>query len=155
MFLFTSGWRIGQTLSLTRDDLDLDGGFAIARAEDTKGKRDARIPLHPMAIEHLRTIEDFNPLVFMWSNGKSTLSKDFVRLKDAAGVKIKGRFHRLRSAFATYNAATLPADVLQTVMQHKAAATTRRYINQAERLRQTDVASRIHAPTLPIAKDAS
>ena len=37
---YMTGWRIGDLLGLRREDLDLDAGTAITRAEDNKGKRD-------------------------------------------------------------------------------------------------------------------
>ncbi|QDU57386.1 tyrosine-type recombinase/integrase [Aeoliella mucimassa] len=149
VFLYTTGWRIGQTLDVRRENLDLEAGTVFARAETTKGNRDARIQLTPMAIDHLLAIKDFYPLVFAWTNHPDTLSKDFVALKKAANVEIPGRFHNLRRGFATNNASILPADVLQHVMQHRDAATTRRYINQAERMRQTEISGLIHCPKLP------
>jgi integrase len=149
VFLYTTGWRKSQAMAIHRDFLDLDGGSVFAPAENTKGNRDARIQLTPMAIEHLRVIQDRYPLVFAWTNHPDTLSKDFVDLKKAAGVELPGRFHNLRRGFATNNASILPADVLQHVMQHRDASTTRRYINQAERMRQTEIGGLIHCPKLP------
>jgi integrase len=149
VFLFTTGWRIGQTMAIHRDHLDLEGAVVFAPAENTKGNRDARIQLTPMAVDHLREIQDFYPMVFAWTNHPDTLSKDFADLKTAAGVEIPGRFHNLRRGFATNNASILPADVLQNIMQHRDASTTRRYINQAERMRQTEIAGLIHCPKLP------
>ena len=49
---YLTGWRISDLLGLRRDDLDLDAGTAITRASDNKGKRDERIKLHPVVIEH-------------------------------------------------------------------------------------------------------
>jgi integrase len=147
-FAFTIGWRIGQILALKRDDLDFSSGTASVRAEDTNGKRDASIELHPWVLDHLKLIVGFEPFVFAWPHHRRTLSADFDRLKDAAGVVMPGQFHRLRYGFATYNAGVLDRDVLQRVMQHASSATTQRYINVVERMRQTKVADRIYVPSI-------
>lgn len=41
-------------IGLRRDDLDLEAGTAVTQAEDNKGKRDERVNLHPVVVEHLR-----------------------------------------------------------------------------------------------------
>ena len=82
---YMTGWRIGSLLALRREDVDLDGGFALSRAEDNKGKRDQRIPLHPLAIEHLRRIVNFSPLVFDWEHGRRAPFDEFWAIQAAAG----------------------------------------------------------------------
>ena len=47
-FTYMTGWRVSEPLALRRDDLDLDVGTAITRAEDNKAKRDNLVPLHPV-----------------------------------------------------------------------------------------------------------
>jgi integrase len=42
---YMTGWRISDLLGLRREDLDLEGGYAVTRFEDNKGKRDDRRPL--------------------------------------------------------------------------------------------------------------
>src|SRR5690606_37005976 len=49
---FMTGWRIGQCLELRWKDVDLAENCIITRAEHNKGKRDARIPVHPVVAEH-------------------------------------------------------------------------------------------------------
>src|SRR5262249_45317709 len=44
---YMTGWRIGDLLAVRRDDVDLENGVAISRAENNKGKRDERVKLHP------------------------------------------------------------------------------------------------------------
>lgn len=159
VFAYMTGWRIGQILAIRWDDVDLDGGFAITRADDNKGKRDMRIPLHPVVVEHLRKIEgSFSDTVFPWSPRIAELWHAFVRIQkatrlaDGSPLPKGGRsggwygFHDLRRAFATMNAAGLSAFQLQTLMQHADLSTTRRYVNMAEQL--SPVVSRLHVPNL-------
>jgi integrase len=96
-FAYLTGWRVGEILDLRRADLDLDAGIATVDAESTKGRRTARVELHPILIEHLREIVEFQPLVFDWPYAERTLWADFASLKEAAKVEFPGAFHRLRS----------------------------------------------------------
>ena len=148
MFAYMTGWRISEIVgALTWDDVSLDDAHAITRHGDNKGKRDERVPLHPVVIEHLRKLVDLGPLVFPWSYGRTMLYKEFGRIQDAAGIDLpcpekhmhtdachRYGFHDLRRAFATMNADRLTGDSLQALMRHKSYATTQRYINMARQL---------------------
>lgn len=63
-FTYMTGWRVGEPLALSKDDLDLDKVIAITRHEDNKGKRDEIVPLHEVVVDHLRKIASFEPAVF-------------------------------------------------------------------------------------------
>jgi integrase len=136
---YMTGWRIGSLLALRREDVDLETGFALSRAADNKGKRDQRVPLHPLAVDHLRKLASFSPLVFPWNHDRRGLFTEFHVIQRAADVRPEGAkrwygFHDLRRAFATMNAPTLTADALQSLMQHKSYQTTQRYISMARQL---------------------
>ena len=133
-FLYMTGWRISEPLALKWDDVSLDNGTAITRAEDNKGKRDERVPLHPIVVEHLRTVVDFGQLVFFWNHSRRSLWVDFHKIQEAAGISPAYGFHDLRRAFATCNADRLTADALQTLMRHKSYTTTQRYISMAKQV---------------------
>jgi integrase len=140
LFGYMTGWRIGSILSLERKDVNLADGTAFSRAKDNKGKRDQRISLHPIVVEHLERLVCFSPFVFPWDHGRRHLFEEFNDLQDLAGVKPawgRGRygFHDLRRAFATLNADRLTSDALQAIMQHQDYQTTRRYINLARQLK--------------------
>jgi integrase len=145
-FAYLTGWRIGEILDLRREDLDLDNGIATVDAESTKGRRTARVELHPVVVDRLRAIVEFQPLVFDWPHHERTLWTDFAELKTAAGVDFPGAFHRFRFGFANANVDSLDPDLLQKLMRHQAASTTRRYINAAERMRRAGTADKIHVP---------
>ncbi len=146
-FCYMTGWRISEPLAVRWDDVALDAAYAITRADDNKGDRDERVPLHPVVVEHLRKIMDFGSLVFFWPHHKRTLYVDFAAIQDAAGIYLpctakhehvdtchRYGFHDLRRAFATVNAPRLTADALQSLMRHKSYQTTQRYINMAGQL---------------------
>lgn len=133
MFGYMTGWRIGSMLALRWEDVDLDKGQALSRAENNKGGRDQFIPLHPVVVDHLRKLRSFSPMVFPWPHGSRAMYPELKRILEAAGVQHYG-FHDLRRAFATMNAGTLSGDALQILMQHKDYQTTQRYISMARQL---------------------
>ena len=136
---YMTGWRIGALLALRWEDVDLTGATAISRHGDNKGKRDQKVPLYPIVVEHLKKMAGFDPKVFPWPPSRRALWTEFKSLQIAAGVKPEGAkrnygFHDLRRAFATMNAAALTPDALQRLMAHTDYQTTQRYINLAEQL---------------------
>jgi integrase len=144
---YMTGWRISELLALRRDDLDLEAGTAITRAEDNKGKRDERVPLHPAVVEHLHRIVGLHPAVFRWAHDQRTPWEEFGRLQREAGISLPCPerhehtpachvygFHDLRRAFATVNAPRLKPEALQKLMRHKSYTTTLRYVGLANQL---------------------
>lgn len=162
---YMTGWRLGDMLGLRRDDLDLEGGYAITRADASKGKRDDKVKLHPVVVDHLRKLAGFTPLVFPWRSSRRRLYEAFARLQTTAGIHLDCHgnhthtpachvygFHDLRRAFATMNADKLTADALQSLMRHKSYQTTQRYINLS---RQMDaVIESLHVPDCLRAKES-
>jgi integrase len=154
---YLTGWRISDMLALRRSDLDLATGTTITRAEDNKGKRDEKVKLHIVVVDHLQKLFDFDPCVFTWHHNRRTLHAEFARIQEAAGIKLPCNekhthtrychvygFHDLRRAFATMNADKLTPDALQTLMRHKSYQTTQVYINMARQMDEA-VAS-LHVP---------
>lgn len=163
VFAYMTGWRIGEPLSLRKDDLDLEKGTAITRAADNKGKRDELVPLHPVVVDHLKAIPSFGPLVFPWPHHRTTLWVEFSRIQKSAGIHLDCAadhehtdrchvygFHDFRRAFATANVDTLTADALQKLMRHRSYSTTQRYINMAGKLSQA--VATLHVPEVLKAK---
>jgi integrase len=144
-------------LGLRREDLDLDAGYAITRAEDNKGDRDDRVKLHPVVVEHLKKLASFAPVVFPWNYDRRTLDVQLDRIQTAAGINLPCSkrhehtdachlysFHDWRRAFATMNATRLTADALQALMRHKSYQTTQVYINLARQV--DDAVDVLHVP---------
>jgi integrase len=162
---YMTGWRISELLALRREDVDLDEGTAITRWQDNKGKRDERVKLHPVVVEHLRRLPGFDLSIFPWKDSRLLLHEQFALIQEAAGIKLPCRgnhehtrycyvygFHDLRRAFASMNAEKLTPDTLQLLMRHKSYQTTQRYINM---FRQVDAAvGSLYVPDLTPAKPA-
>jgi len=156
-FAYMTGWRVSEPLALQWDDGPSDRAPPLTRNEDNKRNRDERVPLHPVVVDHLRTIIDFGPLVFYWPHHERTLWTDFAKIQESAGIALPCRekhehtpachvygFHDLRRAFATVNAPKLSADALQALMRHKSYTTTQRYVNMAKQLDQA--VETLHVP---------
>ena len=159
LFQYMTGWRMSEPLELLREDLDLETGYAVTRAKDNKAGKEARIPLHPVVVEHLKAIPGFTPEVFPWPQGRRTMWEQFKRIQKQAGIKKTCRkdhpcmdscnyygFHDLRRGFATQNADKLSASQLQQMMRHSSYVTTQKYINMAAQL--NTVTDRLSVPTL-------
>ncbi|GAB4159918.1 MAG: hypothetical protein Tsb009_37230 [Planctomycetaceae bacterium] len=143
-----TGWRIGQILSLKWEDVDLDEGTAVSLAEDNKGKRDIRIPLHPAIVGHLKNLKSsFNSHVFPWNHHMRTLWVHFrdiqtaATLPDGSPLPKAGKnghwygFHDLRRGFATANAESMDLFELQQLMQHRSLETTKLYVGMSQKLK--------------------
>jgi integrase len=157
VFGYMTGWRISEILALRRQDVDLEGGYAVTLYEDNKGDRDDRVKLHQVVIDHLEKLAAFDPSVFPWPHDRRTLDTELDRIQEAAGIHLPCRrkhehtdachlygFHDLRRAFATMNAPRLTADALQALMRHKSYLTTQVYINMASQI--DDAVNVLHVP---------
>ena len=147
VFAYMTGWRISDLLGLCREDLDLEGGYAVTRGDDNKAARDEKVKLSAVVVEHMRRLASFEQMAFPWPHHRDTLDIEFDRIQRAAEIHLSchGRhehtpschtygFHDLRRAFATMNAARLTPDALQTLMRHKSYETTKVYINMARQI---------------------
>jgi integrase len=159
VFIAATGWRIGATLAMYRIDLDLTHTLVISRHSGNKGKRDQRVPLHPLAIEHLQTLIGESERMFPWNHHRRNLDIEWHRIQKAAGINLICReehehtpacnyygFHDLRRMFATMNANQLTAEQLQNIMQHKDYQTTQRYIAMGPQLQ--GVTTKLYIPPL-------
>jgi integrase len=155
VFLYMTGWRVGEAMALGRPDLD--GRRAITRAADNKGNRDEAVDLHPIVLDHLARLPSFDPHVFPWNHDRRTLFDEFDAIQAAAGIRLPCSrqhehtdachfygFHDFRRAFATQNAKRMTGDALQKLMRHKSYLTTQRYINMASQLEEA--VQKLHVP---------
>lgn len=166
VMLYMTGWRIGQTLAMRREDIDVEAGTALSRADANKGRRDQLIPLHPLIIQHLRPLAaSFSPMVFPWSHNNRSLWSEFARIQEAAlladgsSMPKAGKnggwygFHDLRRGFATVNAASMNLFELQSLMQHRSLTTTQGYVNMANQLTRT--VQNLFVPSIPQISEAA
>ncbi len=142
-----TGLRINELLAIRREDIDFDCGMLITRADDNKGNRDERVPLHPIVIEHFRSLGANARHPLGWPHGPRKLWIEFGRIQRAAGIHLDCPdahkhtaachvygFHDFRRAFATVNAPRLKPEVLQKLMRHKSYMTTLGYVNMASQV---------------------
>lgn len=164
VFIWMTGWRIGQTLNLLREDVDLDHATAFTRAANNKGRRDESSPLHPIVVEHLRQMTHFERRMFHWPHRVEWMYKEFRRIQKDAGISLRCDgdhthtdachvygFHDFRRSFATRNASKLTASELQALMQHADFSTTQRYIKLAEAANRS--AEKLDAPDFLLTKN--
>jgi len=112
-FLWASGRRRGETLSLQWSDIDLQAGSALFRR--TKNGRAQRVPLNHHALEVLRQAFGIriSDLVFPCESGKYFFSFNRGWLRIRAGAGLEGfHLHDLRSNFASRLASSGKADIL-------------------------------------------
>lgn len=147
-FGYLTGWRISEILAVRRHDVDFQAGTAFIPADQTKGRRDATVELHPAILDHLRTIAGFRETLFFWPLHERMLWTHFAKLKAAANVEFAGAFHRLRFGFANANVDRVDEDVLQRLMRHRDRQTTRHYVNAVERMRRQGTADKLHVPAV-------
>lgn len=155
-----TGWRVNEILSFPKADLDIENAKAVLRADNTKGRREESIDLHPIVIDHIRKVPTFDALVFPWPHGERMLYDEFARIQEAAGIHLPCTedhehthfchvygFHDLRRAFATLNAGTLSPNELQKLMRHQSYTTTQLYINMSRQMK--DTVAKLDVPTIP------
>ncbi len=156
VWLYMTGWRAMEPLSVRRADFDPVKGTVLLRAEHNKGGRDALVVLHPLVTDHVAALKSFSPMLLPWDHGRRSLWKEFHRIQEAAEVKRPdGKFygfHDLRRAFASQNADRMTADALQSLMRHRSYQTTQRYISLARQI--NPAIANLHVPDLPGRKGA-
>ncbi|MDT3445157.1 MULTISPECIES: tyrosine-type recombinase/integrase [unclassified Pseudofrankia] len=155
--LAVSGMRIGEAVTLRRDDLDLDTGLITIRL--AKHDRERLVPLHPTATAALRRYAAERDRLcprpraetfFLSSTGgrldRSDVGRAFRRITTEAGIRDETthpRIHDLRHGFALqtlirWTRAGLSVDaniaVLSTYLGHVAPSDTYWYLSAAPEL---------------------
>jgi integrase/recombinase XerD len=132
-FLYSSGLRVSEGVSIKIDDLDLGEMMGIVRAG--KGKKDRNIILSELLINDLRTYlsgrSDNNPYVFNIKNRHISIRQAQRVVSEAARkAEIRKRVfcHALRSSFATHLLESgTDIRIIQELLGHSNLATTQRY----------------------------
>lgn len=155
LMLFT-GLRRCEWLNLPWADVSLDRGELVVRKARNKSKRDDRLPLHLIAVAHLRKLSDYGPLVFpfqrFWAGRNrdlkmSALHREWKRIQNAAGLEVRYRFHDFRGTALTRLACVMAPAQFHVFSRHSDFATTdKHYLGRGAML--TDVLSRVAVPEL-------
>ena len=129
-FLFHTGLRVGEALSLTWSSVDLDRMQVSVNNTDTfstKNRRNRVVPLNTMAYRALPQREG-SPYVFI-QNGRRIrseyASKQFKRYARLAGLPEDIHLHSLRHSFASNLAMNnVPLYKIQRLLGHSSPSTT-------------------------------
>lgn len=132
-FLYSSGLRVSEAVSMKIDELDLNERMGIVRAG--KGKKDRNIILSESLVKDLKTYlgtrNDQNPYVFAVKERHIAVRQAQRIVNDAAkkaGIKKRVFCHALRSSFATHLLeAGTDIRIIQELLGHSNLATTQRY----------------------------
>ena len=132
-FLYSSGLRVSEAVSIKIDNLDLNERMGIVRAG--KGKKDRNIILSESLVNDLRKYldgrKDENPYVFSIKGRHIAIRQAQRIVSDAAkkaGIKKRVFCHALRSSFATHLLeAGTDIRVIQELLGHSDLSTTQRY----------------------------
>lgn len=124
--LLLTGARLGEVLSATRSQFDLEAGIWIKPSAHTKQKKEHRVPLSGAAVELLEGIT-----VWTFPN-PSSLRNSWLRICKAAGIEGL-RIHDLRHSYASMlvnSGLSLP--VIGAMLGHTTPGTTARYAHLAD-----------------------
>lgn len=145
-----SGFRKAALLHLLWEDVDLDAGIVLARAEYSKTNVDSRAFLSPDGIAAVRAILlPTRSLVFPYDrNVESGFHFQWRRILKAAGLPVarRNQTHRLRRTSATLVAQLGGLEAARAHLGHRSAAMTlSHYIDQSQ-LPATNYAARFPRP---------
>lgn len=133
VFLYSSGLRVSEAVSMKIDDLDLEERMGIVRAG--KGKKDRNIILSESLVNDLKSYlgdrKDENPYIFDVKDRHIVIRQAQRIVSEAAknaGIKKRVFCHALRSSFATHLLeAGTDIRIIQELLGHSNLATTQRY----------------------------
>jgi integrase len=134
-FLATSGWRSGEALTLSWDEVDLPR--RTATLGDTKTGRSVR-PLSHAACDVLRNVPRSGDLVFPATRGEgdvimSGFKKLWKRIAKLGGLPPDVTPHVLRHSFASLAADLGYSEpVIAALVGHQGRSTTSRYVHSAD-----------------------
>lgn len=132
LFLYSTGCRLGETLSLKWRDVDLENRNLTIRATNTKARKERRHPLNDSAMEVLNSLDSKGQHEYLFVNKKTGkpyvhITKVWHRLRKKAGLE-KLRAHDARHQYASTmiaNGRTLYE--VQALLGHSKSVVTERY----------------------------
>lgn len=104
MFLLSTGARLGEALTATWDQIDMEKGLWTIPASTAKSKKSRTVPLNESAmwvLSEAAKMERFDAIFANPETGKpfTTITRVWYRLRKAAGIE-KMRIHSCRHQFA-------------------------------------------------------
>lgn len=136
LVIYNTAGRIGAILQLRTDDVNLDTGRIMLRAECSKTLTDQPFTLDPATVAILRQFEGTKrELLFPFPFCEPTLYIYFRRLVKAAGLPVEKRnaFHKLRRTVATLSEIHIGAGAATGILGHSSRAVTiRSYIDRSQ-----------------------
>lgn len=134
-FLYSSGLRVSEAVSMKINDLNLDDN--IGRVVSGKGKKDRLIILSHSLVESIKSYlqtrkqksEYLFPGLFSGEHLSVRMAQKIVsKAAEKAGIKKKVFCHALRSSFATHLLESgTDIRVIQTLLGHVSISTTEKY----------------------------
>jgi len=144
-----TGGRLGEILTLTWEDVDLDRGVLYFEQGNTKSGKQREVPIDPVLDEVLRERRkkiflggDAREFVFTrLGNRLRNVRTGFEKARKRAGLGEDVTFHTLRHTFASWYVQN-GGDVfrLQEYLGHSTMALTKRYAHLSEKFRRDGVA---------------
>jgi integrase len=125
LFLLYTGLRHREMLTLHWEDVDLENGIILIKAQYSKTEKARMVGLPSRIIEELKALPIREGKVFKY---KVYINKTFDVVRKAAGLP-DVRVHDLRHTFATRAAKRVELAQLANVLGHSQLETTYRYIN--------------------------
>jgi len=133
-----TGMRRGELMALQWEDLDLERGYLVVRAANSKTSEARTVPLNGEAREILRSFSDHHEgRVFPFQNFPRRRWERVIRDLGWDRINVprlrKWRFHDLRHTCASWLAmADVPMSKVAKILGHKELKTTQRYAHLAD-----------------------
>lgn len=131
-FLYASGLRVSECVSIKMVDLDLTQGLGTVRLG--KGKKDRQFILSSTLAEHIKQyLQDKPPVEYLFGNNGKAISvrqaqKIVKKAASIAGLNKRVFCHALRSSFATHLLESgTDIRMIQELLGHSSLTTTQRY----------------------------
>ncbi|WP_156289496.1 tyrosine-type recombinase/integrase [Oceanobacillus salinisoli] len=142
-FMFSTGCRIGEIVTLDRNSINWGSQSAIVRGKGDKEREVYfNISCDIWLKKYLNSRNDNDPAIFVTERSPHRMSIAQMRyiikrISDRAGINKTIHPHQLRHSYATHllnNGA--PLEVIQSLLGHEKSETTRIYAQLSGRLRQ-------------------
>lgn len=128
---YDTGMRRGELLNLRRTEVDMDQRLVRLGDADVKNGCGRIVPLTDRAVDALRELPTWSPLVFSFNGGllrRTTVHNWFVHARERSGVRGDMTFHGLRHSAATMmRRRGVPWPLIKVALGWKSEVAARRY----------------------------